>query len=482
MVMKKKEIPVEEARISKYRKRTTQRYVLWFFSLIFSFLILFAIAAFAFPELAAGIPALSSFFAEPAGTSALHAAETAVLPKPPSPASENASSTNPSASESAASANPSASVSAASVSPSVQGETVVPSEAVLPEKPAPATEFAPPEKSVVPEKSVTPQTSASPEESIPPEKIVAPEAPIPPPSSTPVPAMLTVTSATDTTGPSLSLSSGMVRQGDMVAVWLDGIPEGDPAYADIRFKASWLKNPIKADLWNGYWVALIQATTTISPNTYSVRALQILKDASGNDLPGAEIPGTKVLISIVDRKFEQQIFSVSKELEETRSQENLNTDGEKVAKAKANGSTVPIWDSHFLMPIPGQAAKAFGKQRIINGKLNYTHSGVDISGKTGTPILAPAAGRVVFSGPLIVSGNTVILDHGLGMFSSLVHMSRTNAEVGQQVTPGEVVGYVGDTGFATGPHLHWTLTVHGNVVDPEYLIAHDPLSALRSGK
>ncbi len=264
-----------------------------------------------------------------------------------------------------------------------------------------------------------------------------------------------------------------------MAIWLDGIPEEDPVVTDVRFKASWLKNPVKADWWNGRLVGLIQATTSISPNTYSVRAVQVPKDADGKSLPAVEIPGTKVLISIADRKFEQQIFSVSKTLEETRSQDNLNTDAEKVAKAKANGSTIPLWESRFSMPLPGQAAKSFGKQRIINGKLNYTHSGVDISGETGTPIHAPAAGRVVFSGALIVPGNTVILDHGLGLYSSLVHMSKTSAEVGQLVKAGDVVGYVGETGFATGPHLHWTLTVHGNIVDPEYLIANDPLSILR---
>ena len=265
----------------------------------------------------------------------------------------------------------------------------------------------------------------------------------------------------------------------MVAVWLEEVPEGDPAYADIRFKASWLKTPVKANEWSGRRVALIHATTSISPNTYSVRALRIPKSADGTDLPAVEIPGAKVLIRISDRKFEQQVFSVSKELEAVRSTENLNNDAAKVANAKANGSIVPIWEKPFTIPIPGMAAKSFGKQRIINGVLNYTHSGVDVSGSEGTPIHAPAAGIVVFSGPLIAAGNTVILDHGLGMYSSLVHMSKTAAVVGTRVKPGDIVGYVGETGFATGPHLHWTLTIRGNIVDPEYLMAHDPLAAIR---
>lgn len=300
-----------------------------------------------------------------------------------------------------------------------------------------------------------------------------------PVSGDPASAAAADTVADATTGPALSLSVERMRQGDLVAVWLDHVPP-DLEEADIRFRASWLKNPVAAYPVGDRRIALIQATVSVSPNLYSVRAVTVGRDASGAALPPVEIPGTKKLIRIADRAFEQQIFSVSKELEQTRSDDNLAADAEKVAKAKANPSAVPLWQARFQMPIEGGVAKSFGKQRIINGKLNYTHSGVDISATEGTPIHAPAAGRVVFSGALIVSGNTVILDHGLGMFSSLVHMSKTAATVGQTVTAGEVVGYVGATGFATGPHLHWTLTVRGNIVDPECLIRLDPLSALRS--
>ncbi len=296
------------------------------------------------------------------------------------------------------------------------------------------------------------------------------------PSNTPPPEPQT---ADTTTGPWLTLSVERMQQGDVVAVWLDNIPES-LANTDIRFRASWLGKPVPAHRWGDRLVALIQATISVNPNTYSVRAVTIGTDASGTASDPVEIPGTRKLIRIEKRAFEQQIFSVSKELEQTRSDANLAADAEKVAKAKSDPSVVPLWKEVFQMPIEGGIAKAFGKQRIINGKLNYTHSGVDISATEGTPIHAPAAGRVVFSGALIVSGNTVIVDHGLGMFSSLVHMSRTDATVGQEVAAGEVVGYVGATGFATGPHLHWTLTVHGNSVDPEYLMRTDPLRAIRA--
>ncbi len=302
--------------------------------------------------------------------------------------------------------------------------------------------------------------------------------PLPTAVPTPLPTAMPTPTPSPTPAPTLSLSAASIRQGDMLAFWLEDLPD---VYRndEILFRASWLNGLIPANEWEGRLVALAQATVSVSPNTYSVRAMYIPTDESGNTYPAEEIPGTRVLVQIEKRNFEQQIFSVSKELESTRSDANLATDREKVTKAKSNGSTLPLWEAAFLMPIEGGTAKAFGKQRIINGKLNYTHSGVDISATSGTPIHAPAAGRVAFAGELIVSGNTVILDHGLGMYSSLVHMTKTAAEVGQLVRAGDVVGYVGSTGFSTGPHLHWTLTVHGNIVDPEFLMKADPLAALR---
>ena len=128
------------------------------------------------------------------------------------------------------------------------------------------------------------------------------------------------------------------------------------------------------------------------------------------------------------------------------------------------------------MAIQNGICKNFGKQRIINGKLNYVHSGADISAGRGTPIMAPAEGRVVFAGELVVAGRCVIIDHGMGMFSSLVHMDKTAASVGDIVKPGMIVGYVGSTGCATGPHLHWTLSVNGNVIDPAFMLNNEPFA------
>ncbi|MBA3924314.1 MAG: M23 family metallopeptidase, partial [Nostocaceae cyanobacterium] len=114
----------------------------------------------------------------------------------------------------------------------------------------------------------------------------------------------------------------------------------------------------------------------------------------------------------------------------------------------------------------------YGVRRYYNGKFanDYYHRGVDYAGGTGSPIIAPAAGRVVLVGRVSqgfrIHGNCVGIDHGQGVTSIYLHMSRINVREGDLVKPGTVLGAVGSTGAATGPHLHWGLYVNGLSVDP----------------
>lgn len=121
---------------------------------------------------------------------------------------------------------------------------------------------------------------------------------------------------------------------------------------------------------------------------------------------------------------------------------------------------------NFIKPIKGRDNGRFGLKRFFNGEERNPHSGMDIAAKRGTPIKATAAGKVLFTGNLFFSGNVVILDHGEGVLSLYAHMSKIIAHKGQIVQQGEVIGRVGSTGRATGPHLHWSVYLNGNVVDP----------------
>lgn len=125
------------------------------------------------------------------------------------------------------------------------------------------------------------------------------------------------------------------------------------------------------------------------------------------------------------------------------------------------------WDGTFEAPSTGTYTSRFGWRRNYNntGYLSY-HTGLDFSGRTGVPILAPARGRVAFAGLLQVRGNTTFIDHGWGVFTGYLHQSEILVEVGQEVETGETIGLVGGTGRVTGPHLHWEVWVNGIAVDP----------------
>jgi murein DD-endopeptidase MepM/ murein hydrolase activator NlpD len=125
-----------------------------------------------------------------------------------------------------------------------------------------------------------------------------------------------------------------------------------------------------------------------------------------------------------------------------------------------------LWSAPFLRPVPDQANSRFGTRNIFNGERRRPHGGTDFLSAAGTPIHAPNSGRVVAARELFFTGNTLIIDHGLGVMSLLAHLSSMDVHEGDTVTAGQIVGRVGSTGRVTGPHLHWALTVAGARVDP----------------
>ena len=145
-------------------------------------------------------------------------------------------------------------------------------------------------------------------------------------------------------------------------------------------------------------------------------------------------------------------------------------------------STSPkLWDGAFIPPVPQPANSAFGTRTILNGEPRSPHGGADFGSPAGTPIKAPNAGRVVLADSLYYTGNTLVIDHGLGLFSLFAHLSEINTRAEDLVKTGDVVGTVGATGRATGPHLHWSVRINGARVDPvsllEVLGARKPGSA-----
>ena len=134
-------------------------------------------------------------------------------------------------------------------------------------------------------------------------------------------------------------------------------------------------------------------------------------------------------------------------------------------------SPTPRWQGPFRRPIESTVISGFGVRSVFNGEPRAPHGGADFASPTGTPIAAPGGGRVLLAAPLYFTGQTVVVDHGLGLISLFAHLSRIDVEVDDDIAAGDQIGLVGATGRVTGPHLHWTVRLNGARVDPLSVIA-----------
>ena len=147
--------------------------------------------------------------------------------------------------------------------------------------------------------------------------------------------------------------------------------------------------------------------------------------------------------------------------------ERIARENAEVAAAREDDSEQSGFAQTFIWPVRGRISGRFGNQRIYNGTPKSAHSGMDIAAATGTPVRAPADGIVVLAQPdYYLTGGTILIDHGHGIGSNFLHLSRLDAKVGDVVKQGDVIGAVGSTGRSTGPHLHWGMSWFDTRIDP----------------
>ncbi len=147
----------------------------------------------------------------------------------------------------------------------------------------------------------------------------------------------------------------------------------------------------------------------------------------------------------------------------------------RVAKARERNDDRADVFGGFKWPARGRISGVYGSQRVLNGVPKNPHYGVDLAAPTGTPIAAPQAGVISFAETgMILTGGTVLIDHGYGVSSAFIHMSRLDVQVGDRVAQGEIIGAVGATGRASGPHLHWGMNWFDVRLDPQNIAVAGP--------
>lgn len=284
----------------------------------------------------------------------------------------------------------------------------------------------------------------------------------------------------------------------------DQIGTGDAFMAEAKVTAGtpkvfflWRGKTYSAETeeWDGSTMAYIILPVSLEEKASQLELAIALPDMNGK--PGQKL--ARKQINVFAKKRPEQKLSVQKKYVEppVAVQERIKNDREKQRKALA--STLPktmphrLWSMPFLRPVGGDVSSLFGLKRVFNGQPRGFHKGLDLRGAEGTPIHACADGLAVLVDDLYYSGNCVYLNHGGGVFTAYLHMSKINVRPGEMVKRGQVIGQVGSTGRVTGPHLHLTMFAQGTSVDiqpwlektfryPEEMQAHQKKPAQKTEK
>jgi murein DD-endopeptidase MepM/ murein hydrolase activator NlpD len=190
-----------------------------------------------------------------------------------------------------------------------------------------------------------------------------------------------------------------------------------------------------------------------------------------------EAKSCSAFVTVRAGKFPTERLTVEKQFVQPDPEQEKRAEEEQKKMRAILESVTPerYWDGKFQLPLKGVTTGGnFGRRRILNGEARSPHAGVDFPALAGTPVFAAQAGKVVLAEELYYSGNTIVIDHGYGIYTLYAHLSAIEVKPGDSVTPATEVGKVGATGRVTGPHLHWGLTVGRARVNAMQIVQHKP--------
>jgi murein DD-endopeptidase MepM/ murein hydrolase activator NlpD len=254
--------------------------------------------------------------------------------------------------------------------------------------------------------------------------------------------------------PQVSIRARSVQPGEVLLVTVTTAASDAP----VRVQAFGREWPVYA-VDRGRWRALVGIDLDTRPGHYVLA----VKTASA----AVEHP-----LDVERRVFPTRRLTVDPDLVNPppEARERIARESRELEQIWHASASERLWTEIFAVPVPDQANSAFGTRSFYNGEARAPHGGADFLSPAGRPVKAPAAGRVVVADARYFTGNTVVIDHGMGLFSLLAHLSEIDVHPGDLVEGGVVVGKVGATGRVTGPHLHWTVRLDGARVDPLSLV------------
>jgi hypothetical protein len=258
------------------------------------------------------------------------------------------------------------------------------------------------------------------------------------------------------------LSQPAVCPGDCIGLYVAHATEPD------RFQASapFYEKAITFFPYGDGFAGLIPVYAWLAPGDYLIGVRDVRANAE-----------TTLPVKVLPKTFDVQYLWVPESTASLLTDENTAKDQAFIDAARAHPIPRKLWNGPFVQPTEGVITTTYNSTRYTYGNpVPRRHLALDIGNAEGTPVTASNNGKVVLARKLIVSGNTVIIDHGMGIFTSSLHLSSIAVEEGAPVAKGDVIGRMGQTGYSVGPHLHFAVWKEGTFINPGFLFKTDPVS------
>lgn len=265
--------------------------------------------------------------------------------------------------------------------------------------------------------------------------------------------------------PIISLNSENIPPGNVLFLYIDNVSDDET----VEIETDAPVGSISKGITGNRRTFILPVDIWAQEGSYNI-SLNISKDTSSYTT-------LEKAFNVVSRDFPTQYLYISQEISDsTRNDEAYEEFGEYVQKARSNISSKKLWEGQFEIPVKEDYVLTtdYGEIRYVNDEITYSrHSGLDLAAPEGTPVYSCNSGEVVLAKDMILTGNTIIIDHGLGLFTSYYHLSSMDVEAGDFIDKGDFVGEIGSTGFSTGPHLHWSISVLNTYVNTHQFIEED---------